>query len=114
LGAESAVACSRAGASTVILTDLKSQAAKADDVAKRISDLVGDKTKVLFYELDVVKEDQWISVFEKIHAEVGPIDVLLNSAGIGIGHQVLEDIPLEDWERWASIRSSCSISSTSG
>lgn len=94
LGAESALACARAGASAIILTDLPAQKSKAEALAEQIlAEAPG--TKVLFYEHDVTKEPEWEKVFEQVHEAVGPIDVLLNSAGIGIGHQVLEDLPLE-------------------
>lgn len=65
LGAESAIACARAGASAIVLTDLATQKEKADGVAKSIAEVVGDKTKVVFFEHDVTKEPAWETVMEQ-------------------------------------------------
>ena len=58
---------------------------------------------------DSVAEDpgsnEGFSLSCRVHEAFGPIDVLVNSAGIGISHQVLEDLPLEDWERCMAINS---------
>ena len=47
------------------MTDLLSQKALAEEVISKIADVSGGKTKAIFCEHDVTKEDQWISVFEK-------------------------------------------------
>ena len=49
----------------------------ADELQKE-----GCKEKMSCYRCDVTKEDEVVSMFEKINAEHGGIDVLINNAGL--------------------------------
>ncbi|HEY4664682.1 MAG TPA: glucose 1-dehydrogenase [Comamonas sp.] len=51
-----------------------------------------------FYTLDVTSEANWASVVEQVEADFGPIDVLVNNAGILLFRTLLET-SLQDYER---------------
>src|SRR5450432_3880614 len=52
----------------------------------------------LYRDLDVTREDQWISVVDGIMALRGRLDVLGNNAGIGITANI-ENATIEDFRR---------------
>ena len=74
LGRAIAAACAAKGA-FVVVTDV--EGAKAEAAAREIGE---DKARG--YRLDVTKPDEIAAVREKVNAEVGPIDVLVNNAGV--------------------------------
>ena len=51
-----------------------------------------------FVKLDVTREDDAIAAMERIHAEHGKLDILVNAAGIEI-EKTIEDTSLEEWNR---------------
>ena len=51
-----------------------------------------------FVKLDVTREDDVIAAMERIHAEHGKLDILVNAAGIEI-EKTIEDTSLEEWNR---------------
>jgi NAD(P)-dependent dehydrogenase (short-subunit alcohol dehydrogenase family) len=55
-----------------------------------------------FYALDVSSETAWAALAEKIRAEYGRLDVLLNNAGI-VSNQSIVDADVETWSRLLSI-----------
>lgn len=89
LGRESALLFAREGAK-VAVTDINEAGGRA--VAAEIGEAA------IFLPLDVTQEDQWIDVTQKTVAAFGGINILLNSAGIGLTKTV-EDIELEEWHR---------------
>lgn len=54
-------------------------------------------TKLLFSRVDVTQEADVQSAFEKIKAEHGRIDALVNVAGGSVYRHALEEFPLEHW-----------------
>jgi all-trans-retinol dehydrogenase (NAD+) len=88
LGLAIAAAFIRAG-TQVILTDVDS--ARVGQAQHR---LAGDSTAVRGYLLDVTVPDQVAEVRSRVNAEVGPIDVLVNNAGVVYGGPFI-DVVLE-------------------
>jgi len=52
---------------------------------------------VLARRVDVASRDQMRDFAETVHAEAGPVDLLINNAGVGLGAGFL-DTELEDWD----------------
>ena len=67
----------------------------ADDGAALAAEL-GDTVR--FYHLDVTSEDAWASVVAKVEADLGPVDVLVNNAGILLFKSILQTTKA-DYER---------------
>ncbi len=51
-----------------------------------------------FVPLDVTDADAWHAAVEKVEADVGPVTVLVNNAGI-VGMGGIEDLALENWRK---------------
>jgi short-subunit dehydrogenase len=88
LGRALAVHFARAGAE-VIVTDVA-----AERAARVAEELAADGRPPLSYTLDVTSAEQVRDVRERIQADRGPIDVLVNNAGVVFGGGFL-DVPLE-------------------
>lgn len=65
------------------------------DGAKKLADEIGENTIAL--KLDVASEDNWVEVVAKTEETFGPINVLVNNAGIGI-FKTLEELTVKDFE----------------
>lgn len=52
---------------------------------------------VLARQVDVASREQMRDFAEAVHAEAGPVDLLINNAGVGLGAGFL-DTELEDWD----------------
>lgn len=65
------------------------------DGAKKLADELGDNA--LAVKLDVSNEQNWVEVVEKAEEAFGPVNVLVNNAGIGI-FKPLEELTVEDFE----------------
>ncbi len=89
LGRESAILFAREGAK-VAITDINDEAGRA------VADEIGEAA--IFVPHDVTSEQQWIEVIETTVTRFGGLNILVNSAGIGLGKSV-EDIELEEWRR---------------
>ncbi len=88
LGRALALRFARAGAE-VVVTDVDD--GKAARVAEEIA---ADGRPPLWYALDVTSADQVRGVRERLQAERGPVDVVVNNAGVVFGGGFL-DVPLE-------------------
>ena len=88
LGLATAAAFIRSGCQ-VILTDVDS--ARVGQAQHR---LVGDSAAVRGYVLDVTAPDRVNEVRARVNAEVGPIDVLVNNAGVVFGG-AFGEVPLD-------------------
>ncbi|MBL7112895.1 MAG: SDR family oxidoreductase [Bacteroidales bacterium] len=53
--------------------------------------------KATYSVFDVNDEDAVVSEVQRIEKEIGPIDILINNAGLNLRHK-LSDMPLEDWK----------------
>src|SRR5690625_1863092 len=63
--------------------------------AQKLADELGDNAIAL--KLDVSSEENWIEVVEKTEEAFGPVNVLVNNAGIGI-FKPLEELTVADFE----------------
>ncbi len=78
LGKADALALAQEGA-TVVLTDVNASGA---EVAEEIASQTGAKTA--FMQQDVCDEARWSEIVEKVEADFGGLNVLVNNAGIVI------------------------------
>ena len=74
----------------LILTDV------ALDRVQALAAELGERAHA--YALDVTQADQWAALVEQVERQHGPIDVLINNAGVAVAGS-MEDTSLEDW-RW--------------
>ncbi|KAJ3332903.1 VPS35 endosomal protein sorting factor-like [Gonapodya sp. JEL0774] len=101
IGAATALKFAKEGAKLVAIADLPGKREVADGV---LTEMRGLGSKAIFVPLDVSKEDQW----EKGIAEVtvaagGPLDVLVNNAGIARPHLQFETLDLDTWNLFLNI-----------
>ncbi len=65
----------------------------------RISEKIADADERLeFVRLDVTKEQDWISAYHQVIEIFGGVNVVINSAGIGL-LGTIEDMSLDDWNK---------------
>ena len=79
LGRALAIEFARVG-SEVIVTDR--EAARAEKV---VAELKSQGRAAFAYSFDVTVPEEIVAVRERLHAEHGPIDVLVNNAGVAFG-----------------------------
>ncbi len=89
MGATHARLCIEAGAK-VVLTDINAE--KGQALATELG------SHALFIQHDVTNEDGWAQVVEQTETAFGPVDVLVNNAGITMAKSIL-DVSLEDYRR---------------
>jgi 3alpha(or 20beta)-hydroxysteroid dehydrogenase len=80
---------------TVIAADVN------DEAGRELAADLGDR--VHYHHLDVSDEAQWDALMAAVHAEHGPIDVMVNNAGIGGEGAPVESATLEGWHRTLGI-----------
>ncbi len=98
IGAASARLLAEAGAQ-VVVTDINGKA--AGEVAGEILAAGGD---ALALHHDVTSEVNWTEVMDKVLAEYGKLNILVNNAGIsGAGLGTFEEQTLENWHKVVSI-----------
>ncbi|KXS12514.1 NAD(P)-binding protein [Gonapodya prolifera JEL478] len=97
IGAATALRFAKEGAKAVAITDLAKQPDRAQQLVSQISKI--GTTKVAFFQHDVTNEAQWEKVVKDTEeAFGGPLDVLVNSAGVAQpGNVPWEDITYEEW-----------------
>ena len=82
---------------TAVVTDLQ------DDMgAQVVAAIVNAGGKAWYLHHDVTDEAAWESVIAEIKAREGRLDILVNTAGIGIGGSILE-MTLENWRRQTAV-----------
>lgn len=91
IGRATALELARRGA-TVLCADLNSET--AEQTASACASAGG---RAAAYELDVADRDAVRTIAEKITAEHGPLDVLVNNAGVGVAGRFLDTTP-QDWD----------------
>ena len=79
----------------VVLTDINQQA--LDEIQEHFREFSETQYSTAF--LDVTSEDSWQEIIEKVELEYGKINVLINSAGISLG----SDIVSTDFEVWKKV-----------
>lgn len=92
LGRAAALLLAREGA-RVVVTDVNAEAGGA--VAEEI---VSGGGEAMFLRQDVSKEADWQAVLGSVASRFGPLDVLVNNAGVALSASI-EDTTLEQW-RW--------------
>jgi 3(or 17)beta-hydroxysteroid dehydrogenase len=96
LGRAEALLLAKEG-STVVVTDIEESAMQR--LAEAIKSQGG---KAAHAKLDVTSEDEWNRVIDRILAEFGKLDVLVNNAGV-IFYKKIEDTSLAEWRRLMSV-----------
>jgi NAD(P)-dependent dehydrogenase (short-subunit alcohol dehydrogenase family) len=92
LGEAFARALAEVGASVVIAARHRQ---RSEEVAASIEAAGG---RAISVELDVTRRDQVESMVSTVNARLGPIDVLVNNAGVCY-HRPALDVPWEEWQR---------------
>lgn len=73
------------------------------DLAKAkeaVCELARMSARAAAFELDVADEAAWPAVADRAEAELGPVSILCNNAGVGANDANLGDMPPQVW-RWA-------------
>ena len=98
IGAATTEMFAREGASVVL--------ADVDEAAGRghVAGITGTGDTATFMKLDVRSEDEWRRVVADTVALYGKLNVLVNNAGISLGHDV-EETTLEEWNHLMSVNS---------
>jgi 3(or 17)beta-hydroxysteroid dehydrogenase len=65
---------------------------------------VRESPQLQFVRLDVTSDESWAAAFDAVRARFGPVDGVVNSAGIALGGDI-ETISDEDWHRSQAINS---------
>lgn len=97
IGAATALALARAGSSTVLVVDRERPAAEKSAAA---CEEVGAGAEALV--VDVADAASMTALAEEVQVRYGPLDVLVNNAGVGMTGRFL-DVGVEDWEWIRSI-----------
>jgi len=92
LGRAAAVMLAREGA-RVVLSDLK-----AEEGGQVAEEIVASGGEAMFLRQDVSNEEDWRRVMASVAFRFGPLDVLVNNAGVALSASI-EDTSLEQW-RW--------------
>ena len=79
----------------VVLTDINQQA--LETIKEHLSEF--SQTQYSTEYLDVTSEESWQEIIEKVELEYGKINILINSAGISLG----SDIVSTDFEVWKKV-----------
>ena len=79
----------------VILTDINQEA--LNDIKEHLKEF--SETQFSTEYLDVTSEESWQEIIEKVELEYGKVNILVNSAGISLG----SDIVSTDFEVWKKV-----------
>jgi NAD(P)-dependent dehydrogenase (short-subunit alcohol dehydrogenase family) len=91
IGRETALLAAQRGADLVICDVNDAGLAETESRARAMG------RSVLARHVDVADRDQMREFADAVHAETGPVDLLVNNAGVGLGAHFLET-ELEDWD----------------
>lgn len=72
----------------------------ADESGKNAAKELGKNA--MFIHQDVSKQDQWEPVFKEVESKFGPVNILVNCAGIGVTNDI-EHITFDQWHQELSI-----------
>ena len=73
-------------------------ARRADRLASLQAELQAAGAKAAAVDLDVTSADAVMAAFDRVEKALGPVDVVVNNAGISIVKPAL-DMPIEDWDQ---------------
>jgi NAD(P)-dependent dehydrogenase (short-subunit alcohol dehydrogenase family) len=91
IGRETALLAARRGADLVICDVDDAGLAEVESSARTLG------RSVIARHVDVADRDQMRDFAEAVHGETGPVDLLVNNAGVGLAAGFL-DTELEDWD----------------
>jgi len=94
IGRAIALAFAQAGAH-VAVTEIEAQIGAARDTAAQIAAL---QRRSLGIALDVTRLSEINPLLERVEAELGAVEILVNNAGINV-HKAALDISEEEWDR---------------
>jgi NAD(P)-dependent dehydrogenase (short-subunit alcohol dehydrogenase family) len=97
LGEQMAHALAEAGADLALVARTQ---ADLDKAAAEVRSATG--RKVIGIAADVTKDDAISAMVQKVMAEFGKIDILINNAGIG-GTTPIHDLKEEEWDRFMAL-----------
>jgi len=92
IGRETALLCARRGADLAICDVDEQGLASTEEAARALG------RSAIARRVDVSDAEQMKAFADAVHGEAGPVDLLVNNAGVGLGAGLL-DTTLEDW-RW--------------
>ncbi|KAI9026324.1 hypothetical protein DFJ74DRAFT_36623 [Hyaloraphidium curvatum] len=86
----------------VVVTDIPSLEAQGRDLVEEIKGAGGE---AVWVQLDVTSEEQWDAAVATAEREFGPLDILFNNAGIGLGDGSLplEEHPTADYNKTVAV-----------
>jgi 3-oxoacyl-[acyl-carrier protein] reductase len=90
-----AIATTLGSAGATVVANYRSSAAAAEEVAQVVEAAGGEATAV---QADVTDPDAVAAMREQVHAEYGPVDVVVNNAGV-TDDAAFEDMTHEQWAR---------------
>jgi NADP-dependent 3-hydroxy acid dehydrogenase YdfG len=90
IGEAAAIALADAGMKVVL-------SGRREEPLRRVAEIIGDRASVEV--LDVSDREAVNAVAERIQASHGPVDVLVNSAGINVKSRNWHNVSLDDWDR---------------
>jgi len=96
IGAAAAIKFAQDGAKGIVMTDLAEQKPKAVSLIAKIEEL---GSQAIFLAHDVTVEAEWETVIAATEAKFGPLDIILNPAGIGGRADPLEDVEYSVWKQ---------------
>lgn len=73
-------------------------ARRENKIQEIASTLQGSKAKLYALKCDVTNEEEVKQVFQQIVTNIGPVHILVNSAGVAIQH-TLSDGNVADWRK---------------
>ena len=79
----------------VILTDVNREV--LESMPERLSDFSKSQFQAIFH--DVTQEESWIELINKTESDLGKINILVNSAGISLG----ADVVSTDFDIWKKV-----------
>ena len=72
---------------------------RREDKLREAVDSCGGQTRVLFRVADVASRDSVEKLFRWADAELGQVDILVNSAGVNIRTRTMAELTPEQWDR---------------
>ncbi len=74
-------------------------AGRTEDKLKSVAENLGGAPRILYHTMDVAQRDSVNNYFDWAHAQLGHIDILVNSAGINIPNRSMKAMIPEDWDK---------------
>jgi short-subunit dehydrogenase len=84
IGEATAHAFAKAGAHVILISD------QAKNLTNVLDTLLASGARALAAVTDLTKPDQIDGLIERMEAQVGPIDTIINNAGVGLGASILD------------------------